>query len=73
MATLDMNLDANMAGGNRQRPWGSDCVEFNALLLADYAHKVSTSHQIVTPGKRIDGKRNRAATFRTVMMLVFLY
>jgi hypothetical protein len=72
MATLDMNLDANMAGGNRQRPWGSDCVEFVVLMLTDYAHKVSTSHQIVAPGKRMDDKRNRAATFRTVMMLVFL-
>jgi hypothetical protein len=47
-------------------------VEIEAFMLIDYAQKVSTSHHIVAPGKRIDHKRNRAATFRTVMMLVFL-
>jgi hypothetical protein len=48
-------------------------VETEAFMLIDYAHKVSTSHHIVAPGKRIDHKRNRAATFRTVMMPVFLF
>jgi hypothetical protein len=33
-------------------------------VLADYAHKVAVSQQIVMCVKRIDGKRDRAATFR---------
>jgi hypothetical protein len=44
-------------------PGGVDVMESAGLLLTDYAHKVATSQQIVTPGKVIEHKRDRTATF----------
>jgi hypothetical protein len=42
-------------------------------MLADYAHKVAASQQIVMSRKRLGGERDRAATFQACYDGFLLY